>query len=219
MGLSVDPDDLVLFDARTFVKVEATYKTSLCYAIDAADVRGTPEPREEIIDARYWRVEEFETSAATLGTALPEAHRELRWWVEEGRAALNTTDRRLYPGEFNRYIRHAAAARNEEWSSNHAEQVKPASPDSHSLPRRIVGIPFVDPYRRNSGPLDARDLDDVTGDLNAVARFRRAVEVFEYQSTDRFDLLTLEVPGEGVSDFRQLDSAVDVVPPIVARAY
>lgn len=91
MGLVVDPDDLVLFDARTFVKFEATHKTSICYAADVADVAGTPRALDEVIDARYWSVEEFEASAATLGDGsnVPEAHADLRWWVEEGRAALD----------------------------------------------------------------------------------------------------------------------------------
>lgn len=91
-GLRVDPEALVLFDARTFVKFELTYKTSLCYAVDAGDVAGTPEAREEIADARYWTLEEFEASAATLGTNLPEPHQELAWWFEEGTAALARAD-------------------------------------------------------------------------------------------------------------------------------
>jgi hypothetical protein len=83
----------VLFDARTFVKFEATHKTSLCYAVDAADVSGTPEALDEIVDARYWPVDEFERSAATLGTNIPEPHQSVRWWVEEGRAALDGASR------------------------------------------------------------------------------------------------------------------------------
>jgi len=90
-GLVVDPADLVLFDARTFVKFEATHKTSLCYAVDAADVSGTPEALDEVVDARYWTLAEFERSAATLGTNVPEPHQTLRWWVEEGQAALDAT--------------------------------------------------------------------------------------------------------------------------------
>ncbi|PSP95920.1 hypothetical protein BRC78_00490 [Halobacteriales archaeon QH_8_68_33] len=69
-GLTVDPDDLVLFDARTLVKFEATHKTSLRYAVDAGDAAGTPAALDEI------------------GTNVPEAHADLSWWVEEGRAAL-----------------------------------------------------------------------------------------------------------------------------------
>jgi 8-oxo-dGTP diphosphatase len=93
-GLRVDPGDLVLFDARTFVKFEATHKTSLCYAVDAADVRGTPEARAELMNTRYWTVGEFTDVAATLGdgTNVPAAHADLSWWVEEGRAALERAD-------------------------------------------------------------------------------------------------------------------------------
>jgi len=94
MGVDVDSADLVLFDARTFVKFESTHKTSLCYAVDAADVTGTPEARDEVVDARYWTVEEFRNSPATLGdgTNVPEAHANLSWWVEEGRAALERAE-------------------------------------------------------------------------------------------------------------------------------
>ena len=75
-GLTVDPDDLVLFDARTLVKFEATHKTSRCYAVDAGDAAGTPAALDEINEARYWTVEEFRNSPATLGdgTNVPEAH-------------------------------------------------------------------------------------------------------------------------------------------------
>jgi len=93
-GLRVDPADLVLFDARTFVKFEATHKTSICYAVDAADVGGTPEPRDELADVRYWTPAAFADSPATLGdgTNVPAAHAELTWWVESGRAALERAD-------------------------------------------------------------------------------------------------------------------------------
>jgi ADP-ribose pyrophosphatase YjhB (NUDIX family) len=91
-GLVVDPADLVLFDARTFVKFEATHKTSICYAVDAADVAGTLRALDEVVYARYWSVEEFAASAATLGPNVAEAHQALRRWVEEGRAALDAAD-------------------------------------------------------------------------------------------------------------------------------
>jgi len=77
----------------------------------------------------------------------------------------------------------------------------------------------MDPYRRNSGPLDARYLNDVTVDLDAVARFWRTIELPEHQSTDRFDLLAFEVPSQSIVNVRQLDSSVNVVPLIVTLAY
>lgn len=60
-------------------------------------------------------------------------------------------------------------------------------------------------------PFDARYLTHLTTDMDAVARFWRAGEAPEYSSTDRFDLLALEVAIEDVGNFRQLDSPVAVV--------
>lgn len=87
--LSVDPGDLVLFDARTFVKFEATHKTSLAYAADAADVEGEPEAADEVAAARYWTVDEFRRADDELLTSWPDAHRDLEWWVRRARAALD----------------------------------------------------------------------------------------------------------------------------------
>jgi hypothetical protein len=57
-------------------------------------VTGAPEPLDEIVDARYWTVDEFEASEATLGdgTNVPEAHAKLAWWVEKGRNALKRAE-------------------------------------------------------------------------------------------------------------------------------
>ncbi|MFB6139819.1 MAG: NUDIX hydrolase [Halosimplex sp.] len=75
--LSVDPDDLVLFDARTFVKFEATHKTCLCYAVDYADVRGTPEADDEVVEAGFWTPEELAAADGhRLVTSWPEAYKD-----------------------------------------------------------------------------------------------------------------------------------------------
>lgn len=87
--LAVDPDDLVPFDARTFVKFEATHKTHLAYAADADDVEGEPEAADEVAAARYWTAAEFRRADDELLTSWPDAHRDLEWWVRRGRAALN----------------------------------------------------------------------------------------------------------------------------------
>lgn len=52
-GLSADPEDLALFDVRTFAKFEEIQKTYLCYAVDAAAVSGTPRALDEEADVRY----------------------------------------------------------------------------------------------------------------------------------------------------------------------
>lgn len=87
--LTVDPTDLVLFDARTFIKFEATHKTCLCYAVDAADVSGTPEADDEVAEVRFWTPAELDAAEDRLLTNWPEAYKDLRWWVENGRAALD----------------------------------------------------------------------------------------------------------------------------------
>ncbi|QLH82729.1 NUDIX hydrolase [Halosimplex pelagicum] len=88
--LTVDPDDLALFDARTFVKFEATHKTCLCYAVDYADVSGTPRADDEVAAARFWTPAELAAADGhRLLTSWPESYKRLEWWVEEGRAALD----------------------------------------------------------------------------------------------------------------------------------
>lgn len=89
--LVVKPEDLVWFDARTFPKFGIFHKTYLCYAVDAADVSGTPQADNEVADARFWTVDELESSDARLLTSWPSEYKRLRWWVESARAALDST--------------------------------------------------------------------------------------------------------------------------------
>lgn len=86
--LAVDPDDVVLFDARTFAKFGTVQKTSLAHAVDAADVEGTPRAADEVAAARFWTPAELAAADDRLLTSWPEAHEDLEWWVENGRAAL-----------------------------------------------------------------------------------------------------------------------------------
>lgn len=86
--LEVDPADLVLFDARSFVKFGETHKTCLAYAVDAVDVTGTPRAADEVVDARYWTVEELRGADDELLTSWPDAYQDLTWWVEHAAAAL-----------------------------------------------------------------------------------------------------------------------------------
>lgn len=87
-GLRVDPADLVLFDARTFVKFERVDKVSISYAVDAADVTGELRAGDEPAEARFWSAAEFDAGDDRLLTSWPEAHKELGWWLEHARAAL-----------------------------------------------------------------------------------------------------------------------------------
>ncbi|WP_436910021.1 NUDIX domain-containing protein [Halosimplex marinum] len=87
--LTVDPDDLALFDARTFAKFGEVQKTCLCYAVDYADVSGTPAADDEVADARFWTPEELAAADDRLLTSWPDAYTDPEWWVEEGRAAVD----------------------------------------------------------------------------------------------------------------------------------
>lgn len=87
-GLSADPDDLVLFDARSFAKFGTMYKTYVTYALDAADASGEPEADHEVVEARYWTPAEFERADDRLLTSWPETYKHLGWWVAEARKAL-----------------------------------------------------------------------------------------------------------------------------------
>lgn len=88
--LRVDPDDLVLFDARTFAKFGEVQKTCLCYAVDAADVAGTPEADDEVAEARFWTPDELADADDRLLTSWPEDYKDLQWWVDNARAALDS---------------------------------------------------------------------------------------------------------------------------------
>ncbi|WP_416838156.1 NUDIX domain-containing protein [Haloferax sp. DFSO52] len=86
--LVVDPDDLVLFDARTFAKFGTTHKTTLAYAVDVAHVSGTPTAADEVAEARFWTPEELDSASDRLLTSWPAAYKDLDWWVENARAAV-----------------------------------------------------------------------------------------------------------------------------------
>ncbi|QLH77951.1 NUDIX domain-containing protein [Halosimplex rubrum] len=90
--LTVDPGDLVLFDARTFAKFGDVQKTYLCYAVDDGDVSGTPEADDEVAEARFWTPAELAAADDRLLTSWPESYKRPEWWVEEGRAALDRTE-------------------------------------------------------------------------------------------------------------------------------
>lgn len=87
--LVVDPDDLVLFDARTFAKFGTTDKTVLAYAVDFADVSGSPTADDEVAAARFWTPAELDAAEDRLLTSWPEAYKNVEWWVENARAALD----------------------------------------------------------------------------------------------------------------------------------
>lgn len=86
--LSVDPDDLVLFDARTFPKFGNFHKTYLAYAVAAEDVTGEPCPDDEVVAARFWTRSEFATANDRLLTSWPETYKDLEWWIDSAQNAL-----------------------------------------------------------------------------------------------------------------------------------
>lgn len=87
--LIVAPDNLVLFDARTFAKFGRFHKTYLCYAVDASAVTGTPEADHEVAAAQFWSFEQFERSDGRLLTSWPAVYRNLHWWFNSAREALD----------------------------------------------------------------------------------------------------------------------------------
>ncbi len=86
--LAVDPTDLVLFDTRTFAKFGTFQKTYICFAVDASAVSGTPQADHEVAAAQFFTLEEFDASDGQLLTSWPEAYKDLRWWVDSARTAL-----------------------------------------------------------------------------------------------------------------------------------
>lgn len=92
-GLTVDPDDLVLFDARTFSKFDRMPKTSISYAVDRSKVGGSPRPGEEPGAVEFRSPAELAAGEGRLLTSWPDAHRDLEWWLREGRAALSASQR------------------------------------------------------------------------------------------------------------------------------
>ncbi|MFC4357231.1 NUDIX domain-containing protein [Halobium salinum] len=86
--LTVNPDDLVLFDVRSFAKFGTTHKTVLAYAVDVTDVRGTPKADNEVAAARFWSASELARVEDRLLTSWPTAYKDVGWWVENARAAL-----------------------------------------------------------------------------------------------------------------------------------
>lgn len=86
--LVVDPDALVFFDATTFPKFDRFHKTYLCYAVDVADVTGTPQADDEVADVRYFTAEAFAATDGRLLTSWPRAYKRFEWWVENARLAL-----------------------------------------------------------------------------------------------------------------------------------
>lgn len=91
--LAVDPEDLVLFDARTFAKFGTVHKTCLVYAVEAATVSGTPEGADEVAAARFWTPAELDAAADRLLTSWPSDYKNLEWWVENAQAALGRDER------------------------------------------------------------------------------------------------------------------------------
>lgn len=89
--LTVDPDDLVLFDAQTFAKFGTTHKMTLAYAVDITDVSGSPAAADEVAAARFWTPSELGVVEDRLLTSWPTAYKDLDWWIENARAALNQT--------------------------------------------------------------------------------------------------------------------------------
>lgn len=88
-GLSADPTDLVLFDARTFEKFEGSHKTWLLYAVVRDRTTGELRPDgDEASAVRFWTPDELDRSEHVLTSNQPSGYRTLASWLDSVRAAV-----------------------------------------------------------------------------------------------------------------------------------
>lgn len=78
----------MLFDGRSFAKFGTTHKTTLAYAVDFADVEGSPEADDEVAAAPFWTPSELDAVEDRLLTSCPTAYKDLEWWIKHARATL-----------------------------------------------------------------------------------------------------------------------------------
>lgn len=92
--LIVDPEALAFFDARTYTKWDEVHKTSLLYAVDAADVQGEPTGADEHSAARYWEPAAFADADVRMVEFHdePDRYRDPAWWLAEARAAIGADE-------------------------------------------------------------------------------------------------------------------------------
>lgn len=90
-GLSVDPAELVLFDARTFEKFEGSHKVWLMYAVYRGQTAGPLRPDGgEASAVRFWTVKELGHSEQRLTPRQPTGYRELSQWIDRAQKALDS---------------------------------------------------------------------------------------------------------------------------------
>jgi len=85
--LEVDPDDLVIFDARTFAKFGRTLETS--DAVECPAVGGTPREADEVVGVRFWTPSELAAAGDRLLPNWLTAHKDPQSWVDNARAVLD----------------------------------------------------------------------------------------------------------------------------------
>lgn len=90
-GLTVAPEDLVLFDAVNREVVPGAHSLVLFYAVDRAATTGTLTADDDAADARFWRPAELAAADAFFRDlhAEPENHGDLDWLHRQATTALD----------------------------------------------------------------------------------------------------------------------------------
>lgn len=91
-GLVVAPDDLELFDVRSYESIPDQYSTRLCYAVDSDEAEGPLRAGHEPDSVRFWSPEAFAEAGMALSDRQPEETRDIRWWLDGAREVLDTTE-------------------------------------------------------------------------------------------------------------------------------
>jgi len=91
-GLRVDPEQLTLFDVRSFQSIPDRYKVRLCYAVGRDATAGTLRAGTEPDSVKFWSPERFVSEEQILSDRQPAETRALSWWLENARAALDGTE-------------------------------------------------------------------------------------------------------------------------------
>lgn len=65
-AVTVDPDDLVLFETYNIAASEEWHNVVISFAVEYNQTEGTPAPGSDTQAAQFWTLEELRTSEETL---------------------------------------------------------------------------------------------------------------------------------------------------------
>lgn len=89
-GLSVAPDDLTLFDVRSYESVADRFTTRLCYAVPRSATTGALRAGDEHVAVEFWTPTAFDDASVRLSDRQPTETRDPAWWRDGARAALDS---------------------------------------------------------------------------------------------------------------------------------